>query len=103
MDPAHVQEVFETQRRHRWHIAQSTAGQRIAKLKRLRAALLARRHEIVVAMQKDFGKCQAEVAISEIAPVTDEIAFVCALEALDATQARGNSPLHAGITQRGAL
>jgi len=29
-------------------------------------------------MQKDFGKCQAEVAISEIAPVMDEIAFVSA-------------------------
>lgn len=78
MDPSNIQEVFEAQRQNRWHIAQSTAEQRIAKLKHLREALLARRHEIVAAMQKDFGKCQAEVAMSEIAPVTDEIAFVCA-------------------------
>jgi len=78
MEPSHIQEVFDAQRNNRWHIAQSTAEQRIAKLKTLRAALLERRHEIVEAMQKDFGKCQAEVAMSEIAPVTDEIAFVCA-------------------------
>ncbi len=78
MVPSDIQAVFEAQRKNRWHIAQSTAEQRIAKLKLLKAALLARRHEIVAAMQKDFGKCQAEVAISEIAPVTDEIAFVCA-------------------------
>jgi len=78
MDPSRIQQVFESQRKNRWHIAQSTAEQRIAKLKLLKAALLSRRHEIVEAMQKDFGKCQAEVAISEIAPVTDEIAFVCA-------------------------
>jgi len=78
MNPTQIQEVFEAQHSNRWHIAQSTAAQRIAKLKTLRGALLARRHEIVTAMQKDFGKCQAEVAMSEIAPVTDEIAFVCA-------------------------
>ena len=78
MDPSNIQEVFEAQRQNRWHIAQSTAEQRIAKLKRLKAALLSRRHEIVAAMKNDFGKCQAEVAISEIAPVTEEIAFVCA-------------------------
>lgn len=78
MDPSNIQKVFEAQRQNRWHIAQSTAEQRIAKLKRLKAALLSRRHEIVAAMQNDFGKCQAEVAISEIAPVTEEIAFVSA-------------------------
>ncbi len=78
MDPSQIQEVFDAQRKNRWVLAQSTAEQRIAKLKMLRAALLTRRQEIVVAMREDFGKCQAEVAISEIAPVTDEIAFVCA-------------------------
>ena len=78
MNPSEIQKVFDAQRKNRWHIAQSTAEQRIARLKRLKAALLARRHEMVAAMQKDFGKCQAEVAMSEIAPVTDEIAFVCA-------------------------
>ena len=78
MAPSRIQEVFEDQRKNRWQIAQSTAEQRIAKLRLLRAALHARRHEVVAAMQKDFGKCQAEVAMSEIAPVTDEIAFVCA-------------------------
>ncbi len=78
MGPSHIQEVFDAQRKNRWHIAQSTAEQRIAKLKLLRAALHARRDEIVAAMQNDFGKCQAEVAMSEIAPVTDEIAFVIA-------------------------
>jgi aldehyde dehydrogenase (NAD+) len=78
MDLSHIQEIFEAHRKNRWHIAQSTAEQRIAKLKVLRAALLSRRHEIVAAMKNDFGKCQVEVAMSEIAPITDEIAFVCA-------------------------
>jgi len=59
MDPSHIQKVFEDQRKNRWQIAQSTAEQRIAKLKRLKVALLARRHEIVEAMKNDFGKCQA--------------------------------------------
>ncbi|WP_395738130.1 aldehyde dehydrogenase family protein [Prosthecobacter sp.] len=78
MDSSHIQEVFEAQRKNRWHIAQSTAEQRIEKLQKLRAALISRRHEIVAAMRQDFGKCQAEVALSEIAPITEEIAFVCA-------------------------
>lgn len=78
MDPARIEEVFEAQRKNRWRVAQSSAEQRIARLKVLRAALLARGHEIVAAMKHDFGKCQAEVAMTEIAPVTDEIAFVCA-------------------------
>ena len=58
MDSSHIQKVFDAQRSNRWHIAQSSAEQRIAKLKTLRAALLTRRHEIVVAMQKDCdGLC----------------------------------------------
>lgn len=77
MDSSRIQEVFDQQHASRWHMAQSTVEQRIARLKLLRAALLSHRHEIVEAMRKDFGKCRAEVAMSEIAPVTDEIAFVC--------------------------
>ncbi len=77
MDPSRIPEVFDAQRKNRWNIAQSTAEQRISKLQVLKTALIARRHEIVTAMRADFGKCQAEVAMSEIAPVTDEIAFVC--------------------------
>ncbi|WP_395749482.1 aldehyde dehydrogenase family protein [Prosthecobacter sp.] len=78
MNSSQIQEVFEAQRKNRWHIAQSTAEQRIEKLKKLRAALISHRNEIVAAMRNDFGKCQAEVALSEIAPITEEIAFVCA-------------------------
>ena len=78
MEPARIKEVFDAQRRSRWRIAQTTAEQRIAKLKALKDAIFARRPEIVAAMQADLGKCRAEVALSEIGPVTDEIAFVCA-------------------------
>lgn len=76
MDSARIPEVFDAQRANRWRIAQTTAAERIARLQALRTALLDRRREMVTALHDDFGKCQAEVAMSEIAPVTDEIAFV---------------------------
>src|SRR3954468_22921948 len=78
MDPARIQEVFEAQRRSRWRVAQTTSEQRIAKLQALKSALLTRGNEIAASMHADFGKSRAEVALSEIAPATEEIGFVCA-------------------------
>ncbi|MDB4951047.1 MAG: aldehyde dehydrogenase family protein [Gemmatimonadetes bacterium] len=66
-------EVFALQRANRWNVAQTTAAQRIAKLKRLKAAIVARRGELAEAMRADFGKHPAEVEVTEIHPALDEV------------------------------
>ena len=65
--------LFETQRQHQYEVARTTAVQRIAKLKRLKEALLQRREAIQEAMYTDFKKPAAEVDLTEIYAITTEI------------------------------
>ncbi|MYM26866.1 aldehyde dehydrogenase family protein [Duganella sp. CY15W] len=58
----------------RWR--ESTAAERLARVKRLRDAILARREAIYTAFEKDFRKPPAEVEASELLPVLDEIRHV---------------------------
>ena len=46
---------------------------RVAALRRLRGAVLAREHEIVSALKADLGKCEFEAYGSEIAPLLGEL------------------------------
>ncbi len=70
---AALKDIFERQRAHRWKIAQTTAAERIAKLTRLKKAILDRREEIQKAIYEDFGKNPAEVDVTEIFPAVAEI------------------------------
>jgi aldehyde dehydrogenase (NAD+) len=72
-DPDRIQAVFSRQQANRAAVKRTTAAQRIAKLERLRDAILARRPAIRDAMFKDFRKSPAEVDITEIFPVLVEI------------------------------
>jgi aldehyde dehydrogenase (NAD+) len=58
----------------RWR--ESTATERLARIKRLRDAILARRETIYTAFEQDFRKPPSEVEASELLPVLDEIRHV---------------------------
>ena len=69
---ADIDRIYEAQQRNRAAVASTTAAQRIAKIKRLGEAMLARRDEIRAAMWADYKKPAAEVDLSEIYPVVSE-------------------------------
>jgi aldehyde dehydrogenase (NAD+) len=71
---AKIREVFEEQRARRWEVATTTAGERIARLGRLRDAIRRRQSELHAAMREDFRKPAAEVDLTELQPVLFEIA-----------------------------
>jgi len=68
-----IQQIFEQQQRHRHLVARSTARERIAKLRRLHAAMLRYRDDIKAALWQDFRKNGFEVDISELGIVNSEI------------------------------
>lgn len=55
----------------RWRT--SGAGERVARLRRLRDAMMARRTEFHAAFHQDFAKPSAEVDVSELLPVLEEV------------------------------
>jgi aldehyde dehydrogenase (NAD+) len=69
---AEVERVFEAQRRRQHQVAGSSAGERIAKLRRLEAIVLARREEIRTALFQDYGRPGPEVDLSDIYPIVAE-------------------------------
>lgn len=70
--PAEIDRIYEAQQANRAAVARTTAAQRIAKIRRLGEAMLARRDEIRAAMWEDYKKPPAEVDLSEIYPVVGE-------------------------------
>ena len=71
---ARARRVFALQRGSRWRVAQSEAGERIARLRRLRAAILAHRQALYDGVRADFRKSATEFEITEIQIVLGEIA-----------------------------
>lgn len=67
-----LERIYEVQQRNRAAVANTTAAQRIEKIRRLHDAVLARRDEIRAAMWADYRKPAAEVDLSEIYPVVSE-------------------------------
>ncbi len=65
--------LFLLQKENRWKVANSTAKERRAKLKALKAALLKHEDDLIEAMFQDFRKPAAEVQLTEIMPVVHEI------------------------------
>jgi len=66
-------ELFESQAKRRWGLAATGSTERIAKLKRLRAELLARSEELYAAVRADYGKPAFEAWLTEIFPSIEEI------------------------------
>ena len=74
--PDDVRRLFALQQAHRWTVAQSTAKDRIARLDRLRAAILAHKDVLCAAMWRDFRKPPAEAQLTEIQPTLIELGHV---------------------------
>ncbi len=72
-NPADIRRVFESQLQTSLIWRESTLAERIARLKRLRTAMVARREDFYVAFQKDYRKPASEVESTEFMPVLDEI------------------------------
>lgn len=72
-DVQHILAVFESQAATALRWRDSTAAERIARVKRLRDAMMARREELYAAFAQDYRKPPAEVEASELFPVMEEI------------------------------
>ena len=70
-----LEEIFEAQGKKRWTVAGTTAKERIAKLKKLRKAIVARQQEFYDAVWADFHKPKTEAWISEVFPALEEIDY----------------------------
>ncbi len=72
-DPARIREVFASQLETalRWRV--STAHERIARIRKLRDAMMAQREAFYEAFMQDYRKSPAEVEASEFLPVMDEM------------------------------
>jgi len=72
-DPAEIRRVFDAQLATAMAWRESTVAERIARLKKLRDGMLARREDFYAAFAKDYRKPSAEVEGTEFMPVLDEI------------------------------
>jgi aldehyde dehydrogenase (NAD+) len=76
LDPAtsaRIKQVFEKQRQHRWVVSKRGVAERIATLKKLREAVIARRGEIAQAIHQDLRRSASESEVIEIHPTIEEI------------------------------
>jgi len=67
-----IDRIYEAQQTNRAAVANTTAAQRIEKLRRLERAMFAHRDDIRAAMWEDYRKPPEEVDLSEIYPVVSE-------------------------------
>ncbi len=74
---AEIERVFRLQKENQYAVANTTARERKAKLKRIERAIMERREEIREALYADFRKHPSEVDLTEIFPVTSEIKHTC--------------------------
>ncbi|HYD97680.1 MAG TPA: aldehyde dehydrogenase family protein, partial [Noviherbaspirillum sp.] len=72
-DPAQMRAAFDSQQETALRWRQSTAQERIARIKRLRDAMMAQREAFYEAFRQDYRKSPSEVEASELLPVMDEM------------------------------
>ena len=70
-----IESIFEAQGQNRWKNAQTSAKERIQKLKKLRDAVIKHQNEFYEAVWKDFHKPRFEAWLSEIFPTIEEIDY----------------------------
>ncbi|MDH4108120.1 MAG: aldehyde dehydrogenase family protein [Gammaproteobacteria bacterium] len=68
-----MERIFALQRDHQWKMKATTAGERKARLQKLKSAVEAHAGDIVAAVQKDTRKPENEIRITEIANVIANI------------------------------
>jgi len=67
--------IIEAQKKNRWAVANTSAQQRILRLRKLREAIIKFEAALHLAFNKDFGKPSVEVELTETYPVLEEIKF----------------------------
>ena len=70
-----LEEIFEAQGTQRWAVANTTAKERIVKLRSLRKAIVERQQEFYDAVWEDFHKPKTEAWMTEIFPALEEIDY----------------------------
>ena len=70
-----LEEIFEAQGTQRWKVANTTAKERIVKLRSLRKAIVERQQEFYDAVWEDFHKPKTEAWMTEIFPALEEIDY----------------------------
>lgn len=70
-----LEEIFEAQGTRRWAVANTTARERIAKLQKLRKAIVDRQQEFYDAVWVDFHKPKTEAWLTEVFPALEEIDY----------------------------
>ena len=70
-----IERIFDAQGENRWKIAQTTAKERIEKLKKLRDAVIQRQVDFYNAVWLDFHKPKFEAWLSEVFPIIEEIDY----------------------------
>ena len=68
-----ISRVFALQQAHQWDVKASSAGDRKAKLAKLKAAVEAHADDIVAAVRQDTRKPEGEIRVTEIMNVTNNI------------------------------
>lgn len=68
-----INRLFNLQKNNQYNVANTSASQRVAKLKKLHKAVLQYRPAIKDALFNDFKKHPSEVDLTEIYPITSEI------------------------------
>ena len=71
--PGGLRALFEEQGAKRWKVAATGPRERIAKLMRLRSAIIARQEELNEAIGKDYGKSPTEAWVTEVLLSVQEI------------------------------
>ena len=69
------EKIFEAQGTKRWAVANTTAKERIAKLQKLRKAIVDRQQEFYDAVWADFHKPRTEAWLTEVFPALEEIDY----------------------------
>lgn len=73
VQPSEILRIFDMQKKNQFSIGNTSAKQRIAKLKKLHKVLMNYRPQIKEALYNDYRKHPSEVDLTEIYPVTSEI------------------------------
>ena len=71
----YLKNLFDLQGENRWVVAKTSAEERIAKLQKLRKAIVKRQQEFYDAIWADFHKPKTEAWLSEIYPFLQEIDY----------------------------
>jgi aldehyde dehydrogenase (NAD+) len=71
----YLKNLFDLQGENRWVVAKTSAEERIAKLQKLRKAIVKRQQEFYDAIWADFHKSKTEAWLSEIYPSLQEIDY----------------------------